>query len=103
MDLEEIDIEALEDEELQEAMQVGKKLIFKMAHLDTERWLKDLQRDRDQLELPRLYAKDVTTDRDAKLTKLKELIAEKVKQPTTNKEGRPNRKVLVFYRLRRYS
>ena len=43
MDLEEVDIEALEDEELQEAMQVGKKLTFKMAHLDTERWLKDLQ------------------------------------------------------------
>ncbi len=87
-DLEEVHIEALEDEELQEAMQVGKKLTFKMAHLDTERWLKDLKHDRDQLELPRLYAKDVTTNRDAKLAKLKELIAEKVNQP--------NRKVLVF-------
>ena len=96
MDLEEVDIEALEDEELQEAMQVGKKLIFKMVHLDTERWLEDLQRDREQLELPHLYAKDVTVDRDAKLAKLKELIAEKVKQPTKDKKGRPNRKVLIF-------
>ena len=96
MDLEEVDIEALEDEELQEAMQVGKKLIFKMAHLDTERWLEDLQRDREQLELPHLYAKDVTVDRDAKLAKLKALIAEKVKQPTKDKKGRPNRKVLIF-------
>ena len=96
MDLEEIEIEALEDEELQEAMQVGKKLIFKMAHLDTERWLKDLQHDREQLELPRLYAKDVNVDRDAKLAKLKKLIAKKVKQPTRDKKGRPNRKVLVF-------
>ena len=95
-DLEEIDIEALEDEELQEAMQVGKKLTFKMAHLDTERWLKDLQRDREQLELPHLYAKDVTVDRDAKLKKLKHLIAEKVKQPTRDKKGRLNRKVLIF-------
>ena len=96
MDLEEIEIEALEDEELQEAMQVGKKLIFKMAHLDTERWLKDLKHDREQLELPYLYAKDITADRDAKLAKLKKLIAKKVKQPTTDKKGRPNRKVLVF-------
>ena len=96
MDIEEVDIEALEDEELQEAMQVGKKLIFKMAHLDIERWLKDLQRDREQLELPHLYAKDVTTDRDAKLKKLKKLIAKKVQQPTIDKKGRPNRKVLVF-------
>lgn len=96
MDLEEVDIDALEDEELQEAMQVGKKLIFKMAHLDTERWLKDLQRDREQLELPRLYAKDVTVARDAKLAKLKKLIAKKVKQPTKDKKGQPNRKVLIF-------
>ena len=88
VDIEDIEIEALEDEELQEAMQVGKKLVFKMAHLDTERWLKDLQRDREQLELPRLYAKDVTIARDAKLAKLKKLIAEKIKQP--------NRKILVF-------
>ena len=96
MDLDEVDIEALEDEELQEAMQVGKKLIFKMAHLDTERWLKDLQHDREQLELPHLYAKDVTIHRDAKLAKLKELITHKIKHPTTDKKGRPNRKVLVF-------
>ena len=96
MDLEDVDIEALEDEDLQEAMQVGKKLIFKMAHLDTERWLEDLQHDREQLELPHLYAKDVTGDRDAKLAQLKQLIAEKVKQPPKNKEGKPNRKVLVF-------
>lgn len=96
VDIEDIEIEALEDEELQEAMQVGKKLVFKMAHLDTERWLKDLQHDREQLELPRLCAKDVTVDRDAKLAKLKKLIAKKVKQPTIDKKGRPNRKVLVF-------
>ncbi len=96
MDLEEVEIDALEDEELQEAMQVGKKLVFKMAHLNVEAWLKDLKRDREQLELPHLYAKDVSIDRDAKLAKLKELIAEKVKEPTTDKEGRPNRKVLVF-------
>ena len=96
MDLEEVEIEALEDEELQEAMQVGKKLVFKMAHLDIKAWLKDLKRDREQLELPHLYAKDVNKDRDAKLTKLKELIAKKVEEPTTDKNGRPNRKVLVF-------
>ena len=96
MDLEEVEIDALEDEELQEAMQVGKKLVFKMAHLNVEAWLKDLKRDREQLELPHLYAKDVSIDRDAKLAKLKELIAEKVKKPTEDKEGRPNRKVLVF-------
>ena len=96
VDLEDIEIEALEDEELQAAMQVGKSLVFKMAHLNVECWLKDLERDREQLELPYLFAKDITADRDAKLAKLKELIAEKVKNPTTDKEGHPNPKVLVF-------
>ena len=96
VDLEDIEIEALEDEELQAAMQVGKSLVFKMAHLDVDLWLKDLEQDRDQLELPYLFAKDITADRDAKLAKLRELIAQKVNHPTTDKEGRPNRKVLVF-------
>ncbi len=96
MDLDALEIEASEDEELREAMQVGKNLVFKMAHLDTQRWLEDLERDREQLELPRLYAEDVTADRDAKLVRLKELIAEQVKHPITDKAGQPNRKVLVF-------
>ena len=96
LDLEEIEIEALEDEELQEAMQVGRKLVFKMAHLNVDKWLEDLKRDKEQLELPYLFAKDITPDRDAKLAKLKELIAEKVKHPITAKNDQPNRKVLVF-------
>ncbi len=96
LDLEEIEIEALEDEELQEAMQVGKKLVFNMAHLNVDTWLKDLKRDKEQLTLPYLFAKDITPDRDAKLAKLKELIAEKVKNPTITKNDQPNRKVLVF-------
>ena len=96
VNMEDLEIDALEDEELQAAMQVGKSLVFKMAHLDVELWLEALERDREQLELPYLFAKDITADRDAKLAELKELIAEKVKNPTTDKEGRPNRKVLVF-------
>lgn len=96
MNLAEVEIDALEDEELQAAMQVGRNLIFKMAHLDVESWLKDLEQDQEQLELPYLFAKDITADRDAKLAKLRCLIAEKVNNPTIDKEGRPNRKVLVF-------
>ena len=95
-DLDEVEIEALEDEELQAAMQVGKSLKFKMAHLDVETWLEDLQRDRVQLESPYRSAKEINIDRDAKLAELKELIETKVHNPTTTKENKPNRKVLVF-------
>ena len=96
LDLEAIEIEALEDEESQEAMQVGRKLVFNMAHLDGAAWMADLQRDQEQLKRPYLFAKDITPERDAKLAKLKELIAEKVKHPTIDQRGQPNRKVLVF-------
>ena len=64
-----------EDDELREAMEIGKKLKFKMAHLDLDEWMKDLKRDKDQLNAFYLSEKDVTADRDAKLTKLKELVA----------------------------
>ena len=89
-------IEDLEDEDLEAAMQVGEKLVIEMAHLNLEWWLKDLARDRLQLEPLFRFAKGITVARDAKLAKLKEMVAEKVKTPTIDKQGRPNRKVLVF-------
>ena len=89
-------IEDWDDEELQDAMQVGQKLIFQMAHLDVETWLKDLKNDKEQLKKIYNSAQIISVERDAKLAELKELIAEKVKHPTTNKHGKPNRKVLVF-------
>ena len=89
-------IQDLDDEELQDAMQVGQKLIFQMAHLDVETWLKDLKNDKEQLEKIYNSAQSISVERDAKLAELKALIAEKVKHPTTNKHGKPNRKVLVF-------
>lgn len=84
-----------DDEDLQEAFEVSKAR-FKMAHMDLERWLKDLKRDRDPIYTLWLAAKDVSRERDAKLADLKKLIAEKARNPTTNKRGGLNRKVLVF-------
>ena len=96
LDMDDLKIEDLDDEDLEAAMQVGEKLVIKMAHLDVDEWLKDLARDRRQLEPLYHFAKGITVERDAKLAKLKELVAEKVKTPTIDKRGHPNRKVLVF-------
>lgn len=90
-----LEFEAEEDEDLRAAWEVG-KLKVKMAHLDVETWLKDLKNDKKQLKKIYNYAQSISVERDAKLAELKELIAEKVKHPTTNKHGKPNRKVLVF-------
>lgn len=87
------------DEELEDALQVGGKLKFRLNHLrlDGEAgWLKALKRDKDQLRILYNAAQDVTPDTDAKLAELKRLIVAKVANPSTNKLGEKNRKVLVF-------
>jgi SNF2 family DNA or RNA helicase len=85
-----------EDDELREAQLVGRGLKFNLAHLDLQRWLKDLETDKQQINRLLLQAKQVTPERDGKLKALKELITRKVQNPTTTKHDQPNRKVLVF-------
>ena len=88
--------DAAEDDDLRDALEVGKGIVYKMAHLDVNRWLRDLERDRIQLDYLAKEAENVTPDRDAKLAELKRLIEQKVTKPTTNSRGAANRKVLVF-------
>jgi hypothetical protein len=96
MDLGAVDLADIEDEELIEALEVGKGLTYRMAHLRVDDWLCDLERDRLQLARLRDQARAVTAPRDKKLVELKRLIEQKVAHPTTNTLGKPNRKVLVF-------
>jgi SNF2 family DNA or RNA helicase len=93
---EDVSVEDEEDQDLQNANEVGAKLKYRLAHLDVDRWLKDLDRDRQQLNLLYVTAKDVTQERDAKLKDLMRLIEAKVQHPTKDKLGHENRKVLVF-------
>lgn len=85
-----------DDDDLQEAFQVGKVLKFQLQHLDVEKWLDDLKKDRKQLNKLYLQAKDVDKERDAKLAQLKQLIKAKIEKPTINKEGKKNRKIIIF-------
>lgn len=96
MDLEELDFEDVDDPELNDALQIGKKLTFNTAHMKIDEWLKDLQEDKDQLSLLHTQAESITADRDAKLHELKKLIQEKVTNPPYTQDGEPNRKALVF-------
>jgi SNF2 family DNA or RNA helicase len=96
LDWDEIDLEDLEDDDLQEALQVGSKLKFDLAHLDVDAWLKDLRKDKQQLSQLYLSAQDVGVERDAKLQELKAIIENKVRRPTRTIQGRENRKILVF-------
>jgi hypothetical protein len=96
LDMEELQIEDLEDEELQAALQVGRKLKFNFAHLNVDGWLADLREDKQQLALLANNADAVRPEHDAKLATLKRLIADKATNPTHDRDGRPNRKILVF-------
>lgn len=84
------------DEELVAALEVGRRQKFKMAHLDLDAWRRHLAEDRGQLQALLKLAIPVTPDRDAKLADLKAHIAAKVKSPPVDKDGRANKKVLVF-------
>ena len=85
-----------EDDELREAMQTGTKLKYRLEHIDVDRWLKDLAKDRQQLNILSISAKEVTVDRDAKLKELQDVIARKVGKPVLNRNGKENKKALVF-------
>jgi hypothetical protein len=75
-----------------EEWQVGKKLRFDLADLELQRWLADLQRDKDALVSLLNNAEAVTPDRDAKLKTLKDLISQKIENPLNS----ANKKVIVF-------
>jgi hypothetical protein len=94
-DYDDLVIDDLEDEDLQAILSVG-TLNFKFAHLELDGWLADLESDRRHLDDLAKSASQITPERDAKLAALQEIIARKAAHPTVDKEGRPNRKVLVF-------
>jgi SNF2 family DNA or RNA helicase len=95
LDFDDLVIQEEEDEDVQSAFEVG-KLKIPMAHLDVDKWLNNLKRDRDQLHILELSAREISKERDAKLAELKKLIEQKAHNPTTNNQGKPNRKILVF-------
>lgn len=85
-----------DDEELNEAFQIGAKLKYDLRELDIDKWLKELQQDKQQLDLILSQAKQIDAERDAKLQDLKALIYEKVQSPTLTRNADKNKKSLVF-------
>lgn len=84
------------DEELEEALEVGGALKYKLAHIDRPRWKAALERDRERVLGLANAARMVTPERDAKLAKLVEIIREKASRPASNRNGELNRKVILF-------
>ncbi|MEI7867900.1 MAG: helicase-related protein [Candidatus Methylumidiphilus sp.] len=75
---------------------IGGRRRIHLAHLKLPEWLKAVRNDRTQLQFLLEKTQSVTTQRDGKLAELKKLIEAKVHQPTVNRNGKSNRKVLIF-------
>ncbi len=83
------------DEETRDFTIGGRRRIH-LAHLKLGKWLEAVDLDRTQLQRLCKKSEKVKPERDAKLAELRARIEEKVRNPTTNSDGKPIRKVLIF-------
>lgn len=91
--IEEIPIDEVDiDDPAFETLLVGRKVKVLLQDVDRVRWQQDLIEDRNRLATLLSAARSVSADRDAKLSKLKQLIARKVQEPINGE----NRKILLF-------
>jgi SNF2 family DNA or RNA helicase len=92
-DLEEIDIEDVDIEDPAfESLLVGRKVKVLLQDVDLVRWRQDLVEDRNRLATLVAAAREITAERDAKLAALRDVIANKHRNPING----DNRKVIVF-------
>ena len=86
-----------EDDEDDEEFLVNKaRHPYHLRELDCARWKEDLIRDKEILTEVYESVKAITPDRDGKLEAIKGHIRDKVQNPPTDKDGKINRKLLVF-------
>ena len=97
IDYDELTPDQLDDPDFdKDEFTVGGRRRIHLAHLKLPEWLKAVRNDRAQLQYLLERTQSVTVKRDGKLAELKKLIEAKVSHPTTNRDGKANRKVLVF-------
>ena len=97
-EFEELDIADVDiDDPAFETLLVGRKVKVLLGDVDLIRWKQDLIEDRNRLATLHAAAEQVTAERDDKLCKLRELIAQKCRAATSPLASNPgNRKVIVF-------
>lgn len=98
----ELDYESLTPDQLDDPdfddddFTIGGRRRIHLAHLKLPEWLKAVRNDRTQLQYLLDKTQAVTVKRDGKLAELMDLIEAKALHPTTDRDGKANRKVLVF-------
>ena len=69
---------------------------YHLKELDCERWKQDIIKDKQTLTEAWDKVKSITPERDGKLKEIKKHIKDKVDTPSEDKDGNPNRKLLIF-------
>ena len=69
---------------------------YHLRELDRTRWKKDLIKDKETLTAAWDNVRAITPERDGKLKAIKAHIRDKTQNPTTDKDRKINRKLLVF-------
>lgn len=86
-----------EDKNDEDEVVVGTKRVnYRLDQIDLVRWERDLKDDWRTLRNVLRQVKEITPERDGKLEALVHDIRKKVEKPTHNKDGKPNRKILIF-------
>ena len=85
-----------DDEEDEEFLINRARNPYHLRELDYTRWRKDLIKDKQTLTDAWDRVKAITPERDGKLKAIKAHIRDKSQKPTINKDGKTNRKLLVF-------
>ncbi|CAN0332907.1 unnamed protein product, partial [Phaeothamnion confervicola] len=97
LDYDSLTPDQLEDPDFdEEDFTIGGRRRIHLAHLKLPEWLKEVRNDRTQLQFLLEKTESVTAKRDGKLAELKGFIEAKIRNPTINRDGKANRKVLVF-------
>lgn len=81
-----------DDDQNTDFFTVGNKVQINLADMDYISWLRDLEADKESLDLLSLMVEDITPEHDSKLNELKRIIKEKIENPI----NADNKKVIVF-------
>ena len=92
----ETDTQPDDDEEDEDFSVGGRRQSYRLRELDVARWRDDLQQDKATLEAVQRQVAAITPEHDGKLHEIKQAVRDKVANPTLDRDGKPNRKLLVF-------
>ncbi|MDE2991332.1 MAG: helicase-related protein [Chloroflexota bacterium] len=85
-----------EDEEDEDFLINRARHPYHLRELDLRGWRADIEQDREALTGVHERVRVITPARDGKLQELRKALRARVTRPTTDLDGKPNRKLLVF-------